>query len=162
MEKPLSEFHRNKNKPNGHSPECKKCANARSASRYAREGEKLRGQMAAQRKRDYEYRLEIERRSRAKNKEKHRPGKNARQSARNRLISKSRFDIIDKDLKRIYGSECWKCGTRENISLDHVIPVSKGGNHSIGNMMSLCRSCNSSKGNRLLVEWRYREMIGAG
>lgn len=155
IEKKLSEFHRNKSRPNGHTPECKVCANARSARRYAKEGEKLRRQMAEQRKNHYEYRLEIERKSRAKNKEKHRPGKNARQSIRNRFLGSAPFTIIDKDLRKIYSSPCWNCGTLENISLDHVIPISKGGTHSIGNMISLCRSCNSSKSNKLLSEWRY-------
>ena len=156
IEKSLSEFHRNKNKTNGHCPECKVCANARSAKRYAREGEKLRRQMAEQRKRDYQYRIEIERRSRAKNKNKYRPARNARQSIRNRFLHSTPFVVIDKDLRKIYNSPCWKCGTCENISLDHVIPISKGGTHSVGNMISLCRSCNSSKSNKLLSEWRYR------
>jgi len=156
-QKPLSEFHKNKNKKNGHSPECKACANLRSKLRYQREGEKLRRQMADQRKKDYEYRLEIERRSRAKNKDRYRPIKNATQSKRNRLINKKEYEILEKNLRRIYDSECWFCKTKENISLDYVIPLSRGGTHSAGNMLSLCRSCNSSKGNRLLSEWRYKK-----
>jgi 5-methylcytosine-specific restriction endonuclease McrA len=162
VEKPVSEFHRNRKRENGRCPECKVCANTRATKRYEREGEKLRKQMADQRKRDYEYRLEIERRSRAKNKEKHRPGKNARQSIRNRKLSNNPFEIINKDLKRVYRSECWRCGTKENLSMDHIVPITRGGNHAVGNIMTLCRSCNSSKGNKFLAEWRYRELIGAG
>lgn len=146
----------------GKSKECKKCASERSSIRYARQGEKLRAQMTAQRKKDYEYRLEIERRSRAKNKEKHRPGKNARQSIRKRKLSNTPFEIINKDLKRVYDSKCWRCGTKDNLSMDHVVPISRGGNHATGNIMTLCRSCNSSKGNKFLAEWRYRDLIGAG
>lgn len=159
QEKSLSEFTRNKNDKYGHGKECKTCSRERARERYQKHGSKMRKQMAAQRQRDYEYRLEIERRSRAKNKEKHRPSKNARQSVRNRVLANSKFEIIEKNLRRIYNSKCWKCGSTKNLSLDHIIPLSKGGNHSAGNIMTLCRSCNSSKSNKLLAEWRYKELI---
>lgn len=34
-------------------------------------------------------------------------------------------------------------------SIDHIIPLSKGGNHSWNNVQLACRSCNSKKGNRV-------------
>ena len=157
IEKSLSDFHKNKNMPTGHTPQCKLCTSERSKRRYQKAGEKMRQQMAEQRKRDYEYRLEIERRSRAKNKDRYRPIKNATQSKRNRILNNTEYKILPKDLHKIYNSNCWACGSKENISLDHVIPLSKGGTHSVGNMLSLCRSCNSSKSNRFLSEWRYRQ-----
>lgn len=156
IEKPLSDFHKNRNRKNGHCPECKVCANKRSAKRYAKEGTKLRKQMAEQRKREYEHRINIERKSRNRHKEKYRYSRNARQSVRNKVLNANEFLLLDKDLKRIYNSRCWNCQTNDNISLDHIIPISKGGKHSVGNMLSLCSSCNSSKGNKLLSEWRYK------
>jgi hypothetical protein len=36
---------------------------------------------------------------------------------------------------------------------DHIIPLSKGGPHSAENFMPLCKRCNSSKGNKDLIEW---------
>lgn len=37
--------------------------------------------------------------------------------------------------------------------LDHMDPVSRGGEDSIRNTVFACRSCNSAKGSRLFVDW---------
>ena len=50
---------------------------------------------------------------------------------------------------------CAYCGNRAKLSMEHVIPLTRGGSHSIGNLLPVCQSCNSSKNNRLLVEWRW-------
>ena len=46
------------------------------------------------------------------------------------------------------GEPCQWCGTHEDLSIDHIIPVSKGGGHTLDNLQPLCRSCNSSKGRK--------------
>lgn len=45
---------------------------------------------------------------------------------------------------------CLKCGDIDNLSLDHIIPVNKGGPNRIGNLQTLCRSCNSSKSDKYI------------
>lgn len=40
---------------------------------------------------------------------------------------------------------CLRCGTNEYLTLDHIKPVSKGGENTIENLQTLCRSCNSFK-----------------
>lgn len=39
------------------------------------------------------------------------------------------------------------------VHLDHIIPISKGGFHSITNVCWTCPACNLSKGSKLLEEW---------
>lgn len=44
------------------------------------------------------------------------------------------------------GNYCRACGTTQNMSIDHIIPVVKGGRNVMSNLQLLCRSCNSKKG----------------
>jgi len=48
---------------------------------------------------------------------------------------------------------CAYCGATGDMSIDHVVPLSRGGKHEIENLLPACRSCNSSKGAKLLEEW---------
>lgn len=42
-------------------------------------------------------------------------------------------------------------------TIDHVVPVSRSGRHAVGNVVPACRTCNSSKHDSYLVEWRRRD-----
>ena len=44
-----------------------------------------------------------------------------------------------------YENKCLCCGISENIEMDHVIPLSKRGMHTVDNVQPLCRSCNARK-----------------
>lgn len=41
---------------------------------------------------------------------------------------------------------CRNCGKRKNLTIDHIIPESKGGQLKLSNLQTLCNSCNSKKG----------------
>lgn len=75
---------------------------------------------------------------------------------RERLADAGVLQVTDRDLRRIVGSPCLACGAPGPSTVDHVIPVARGGRHAVGNLAPLCRSCNSSKGPRLWVEWIAR------
>ncbi len=56
---------------------------------------------------------------------------------------------------------CAYCMGSDQITVDHVVPVSKNGPNTIDNLLPACGPCNSSKGNKPLTEWlrgggRYR------
>lgn len=51
-------------------------------------------------------------------------------------------------LKARYDYRCLRCGKQEpeiKLTMDHVIPLSKGGRHVADNIQPLCLSCNCSK-----------------
>lgn len=50
-----------------------------------------------------------------------------------------------------YGRRCLACkrpGSECNLTVDHVIPLSKGGNNRIENIQPLCGPCNATKGTK--------------
>ena len=42
--------------------------------------------------------------------------------------------------------ECQYCGSRKDLTLDHVIPRSKGGKSTWNNLVTACKRCNAKKG----------------
>ena len=56
-------------------------------------------------------------------------------------------DIL-KILLNKHKFKCVVCDSKENLTIDHIQPVSKGGSDTISNLQILCKSCNSRKGNR--------------
>jgi len=64
------------------------------------------------------------------------------------------FVIPNSFFVTLYNSPCIYCGSTQNIEADHVIPISRGGTHSIGNLAPACRKCNASKNSRTIMEWR--------
>ncbi|MCQ2132258.1 MAG: HNH endonuclease [Bacteroidaceae bacterium] len=54
------------------------------------------------------------------------------------------------------GDYCFYCGAeipKENLTADHVFPRIKGGTNDMDNIIFVCKSCNSSKGKKDLLEW---------
>ena len=79
--------------------------------------------------------------------------KNAiRRHRMNSLIS----DFTSKDWEsclEYFDYSCAYCGSKKNLEQEHVIPVSKGGNYTVNNIVPACKSCNASKNNRPLEKW---------
>jgi len=72
--------------------------------------------------------------------------RNARKRGATGTITRQEF----QDLCIQYDFRCLRCGANGKrpdveLTIDHVIPITKGGENSIGNAQPLCRSCNSSK-----------------
>lgn len=50
---------------------------------------------------------------------------------------------------------CAYCGANGDLQVEHVVPISKGGEHHLGNILPACQSCNYSKGSKDAEAW-YR------
>lgn len=67
---------------------------------------------------------------------------------RTAISKKLRFEVFKRD-----AFACQYCGKTPPsvvLELDHVHPVSKGGNNGIDNLLTACFDCNRGKSNRLL------------
>jgi hypothetical protein len=52
------------------------------------------------------------------------------------------------------GECCRYCGTEDGpFHLDHILPVSRGGDHALDNLTVACAACNMSKGAMTPEEW---------
>jgi 5-methylcytosine-specific restriction endonuclease McrA len=80
---------------------------------------------------------------------------------REQLKQNGAFLIRIKETEKLYNSSCFYCGSRENIQLDHIVPISRGGRHSVGNMLPACSDCNHSKYNRFIMEWKKADKLAA-
>ena len=59
----------------------------------------------------------------------------------------------DERLKMVLPQACCYCGSREHLSVDHLIPTKRGGANAGDNLVWACRACNSSKCARDALEW---------
>lgn len=60
---------------------------------------------------------------------------------------------------QLYGNICSYCRIElhdRNFSVDHVVPVSKGGENSIFNKVASCQGCNKAKSDMPLEEFLQR------
>lgn len=54
------------------------------------------------------------------------------------------------------GGVCRACRCAERLTVDHDVPLSRGGRTDPDNLTALCRPCNSSKRDQTLDEWTAR------
>jgi len=66
---------------------------------------------------------------------------------RKKEMTPTKRNIFERDLH-----ECQYCGATKPLTVDHIIPVSRGGQNTWQNLTTCCFSCNNKKGDRLLEE----------
>jgi len=147
----------------GHRPVCKTCAYQEAAQKRNLELEKKR--VAEYRAKNLQKELQRCSNYRAKNPEKIRQASfnwkmNNPQALdkwalnRQKRLEGKVFKIRLRFINRLRASSCFYCGSNQKIELDHLLPIARGGQHSEGNLVPACRSCNRSKGQKLLTEWK--------
>lgn len=60
---------------------------------------------------------------------------------------------------RRQGRPCWACDA-PGVTVDHLVPLSRGGTNYEGNLAPACKPHNSSRGAALVAEWRHGKVRG--
>jgi len=60
-------------------------------------------------------------------------------------VNLTRQNIFKRD-----NFECQYCGTKRDLTIDHVVPRAKGGADTWTNLVTACKKCNAKKGNHTL------------
>lgn len=62
-----------------------------------------------------------------------------------KLSKLKRSYVLERDSHR-----CARCGDIENLTIDHIHPVIRGGTDDLHNLQVLCHSCNASKHHKVV------------
>lgn len=135
---PWEKFGKNSRSSTGYHYRCRECTSNRTAVYRTRPGVSAR-------------RAEQTAQWKAANKQ-----RCVESEARRRAATK--YDVTQRDLCRLkwrQGNECAICTVIPiSYHLDHIIPLSRGGTHGIGNLQWLCPPCNMRKGKKTMTELR--------
>lgn len=173
--KPVSDFSKNKRSSDGLQWYCKACAHTYREQNRQRINDRLavyrqehssrrvaynREWVARNREKAAEYQREYRKHNRPKlNEHNRRWQKNNHQH----LVLKSHRRRVQKRqnggdytvaewnaLCARYDNRCLCCGEHRPLTVDHIVPVHKGGSNDITNLQPLCGECNSRKGARTI------------
>jgi 5-methylcytosine-specific restriction endonuclease McrA len=82
----------------------------------------------------------------------------ARERAAPGLTQRQRGELLGR--WRIQGRVCWACRTMPATTVDHLVPLHRGGTNYEGNLAPACRPCNGRRRHLLVVEWLHRVRVG--
>lgn len=83
---------------------------------------------------------ELERRRVEAMQEAERPPSKRDRKRKGRAAKAFRHIVYERD-----GYRCVQCGSRRELTLDHVIPKAQGGAHTVDNLQTMCGPCNNMK-----------------
>lgn len=68
--------------------------------------------------------------------------------------------------RRCDGGECHYCGrtvSPKALTMDHIVPLARGGKSTKGNVVPCCKACNTRKKQLLPMEWaEYLDRMRSG
>ncbi|MGF6951914.1 hypothetical protein QF028_004419 [Neobacillus sp. B4I6] len=139
-QKDYSDFSKDNSKSDGYRPDCKECKNNRYQANREQELKKLKEYRQTEHGREAIYRGVAKHRARKYGVE---------------FTPYSRIEIFERDNWTCQICKCRVHNERVNdgykANVDHIKPISKGGDTEPSNLQTLCRNCNSSKNHREVI-----------
>jgi len=62
-----------------------------------------------------------------------------------------------RKIKERWDYECAYCGSNKNLTIDHIVPRSKGGTDFTKNVVCCCHDCNQSKSHTPWEDWYFSQ-----
>ena len=171
MEKPIDKFSKESRRASGIRTQCKKCyasysrdwarknsdvVNARVRAYHQKNKDDLNLKRAIRAKKNPEQTNESRNRWARNNPEKIRASRVKSLHRRRALEKAFNYEVPVKAIRKMQNSACSYCGASGKIEIDHVVPISKGGRNSEGNLVPACATCNKSKSDKFVMEWKLR------
>ncbi len=72
---------------------------------------------------------------------------------RERATMRANYKVWYAQLVEQQGEHCANCASTENLAIDHIVPIAKGGLSQYENLQLLCATCNRIKG-KLVIDCR--------
>lgn len=72
---------------------------------------------------------------------------------RERATMRKHYQDWYGQLVETYGETCANCGETDNLVVDHIVSIAKGGRSEFDNLQLLCVTCNGIKG-KLIIDCR--------
>lgn len=168
--KPESEFHKDGGSPDGFRAQCKPCRNGYMREYYLSEDPDVK------RERLKQYRLDNADRLRSLDAARYERDKDKRVALSSEQIKvrRARLAGVETDpgvtvrsLRELHGDACCYCGiemsfvrrprgagiAHDRATLEHIVPISRGGTHTFDNTALACHRCNVSKNDKTLEEY---------
>lgn len=149
--KPYSEYYKNNKTKDKYCSRCIHCTKESVRTWKKNNPEKVNAQNRRWSHKNPEKVLQFTRNYRIKNPD---SVSNNNHKRRDLKINNGTFVVTKSFIKKLYSSDCVYCGSKEKIQADHVIPLTKGGRHSEGNLVPACQKCNLDKRGRTITEWK--------
>ena len=147
----INDFHKNGNTLRSF---CKTCENKRSMSNKEATGYYKRPDVKAKRNED----SRLCKQAKYKFDEEYRAAEIIRCHKRRELTTEASMAPLEwLSIVEQFSSACAYCGSEHNLTMDHIVPVSKGGRTTPDNVIPACSSCNSSKQAQDIVEWYTKQ-----
>ncbi len=94
---------------------------------------------------------------------KNNPEKNRAYRRKRRALKKELQENFTPAMEQItrtsFGDKCFNCSAEDNLCIDHHKPLSKGYALGLDNAVLLCKSCNSSKSNKMPAEFYSEQQL---